>query len=248
LKTSQVLIHITYWILAFISFTLFYSLIGSIGQGLIYAGVSLPLIIAVTYFFIYRAVPSLLFKEKYILFALLTATIFLGTVNIQIVFVAVQRILFLENIAAGVAFVHWDAFYLMIGTILVSLPAISYETLRHWNKKQIEVIQLHQNDKEEYIEVKSDGKTHRILINNICYIESYGDYAHIHLADQKIITRMTLKKLDKLLSDLVRVHRSYVINPDFCQAFNLDEIVIEEKEIPVGRTYKEDVSKFFKTQ
>lgn len=96
------------------------------------------------------------------------------------------------------------------------------------------------------IEVRSDGKTHRIACSNIQFIESYGDYAHLHLTDQNIITRMTLKKLDELLSDFVRVHRSYIVNPDFCQAFNLQEIIIDEKEIPVGRTYRENVIEVFK--
>ena len=56
---------------------------------------------------------------------------------------------------------------------------------------------------------------------------------------------MTLKKLDKQLPYFVRVHRSYIANPDFCKAFNLDEIVVKEKNIPVGRTYKDDVSEAF---
>ncbi len=182
------------------------------------------------------------------LFALLTATIVLGVLNIQIVFALVQRIFLAENIGAESAFIPWDTLYLIIATILFSLPAIAYETLRNWNNKQQEVTRLHQNDKEEHIEVKSDGKTYRIACGDIHFIESYGDYAHIHSADQKIITRMTLKKLDELLPNFVRVHRSYIVNPDFCQAYNLDEIIIEEKEIPVGRTYKETVSNVFNSQ
>lgn len=200
----------------------------------------------ITYLLIYWAVPHLLFKERYTLFLLLTSSIFLGVLNIQIVFALIQRIFLADNIAAGVALVHWDVFYLMITTILFSLPAITYETLRNWTKKQKEVIQLKQDKREEFIEVKSEGKTHRIRCNNIYFIESFGDYAHIHLASKKIITRMTLKRLNRELSNFVRVHRSYIVNPDFCKAFNLDEIVVKEKEIPVGRTYKDDVSEAFK--
>lgn len=59
---------------------------------------------------------------------------------------------------------------------------------------------------------------------------------------------MTLKKLDELLTDFVRVHRFYIVNPDFCRAYNRDEVVIEKKEIPVGRTYKERVYDIFNPQ
>jgi len=245
LQRGQALIHSTYWVTAFLCFILLYSFIDSILQGVIYASISLPMIMGITYLFVYWAVPYLLFKEWYTLFILLTATIFLGVLNIQIVCVLMQRIFLAENIAAGVAFVHWDTFYLMTSTILFALPAIIYETLRNWTKKQKEVKQLQQDRKEEFIEVKSEGKTHRIPCNNIYFIESFGDYAHIHLANEKIITRITLKKLVKKLPYFVRVHRSYIVNPDLCKAFNLDEIVVKEKEIPVGRTYKDNVSEAF---
>lgn len=214
-------------------------------QGVVYASISLPMIMGVTYFFIYWAVPNLLFEVRYTLFFLVTATIFLGVLNIQIIFVLIQRIFLAENIAVQVAFVHWDTIYLMITTILFSLPTISYETLRKWTEKQKEVIQLQQDKTEGYLEVKSDGKTHRIACSNIYFIESFGDYAHIHLANEKIVTRMTLKKLNEELSNFVRVHRSYIVNPDFCKAYNLDEIVVKEKGIPVGRTYKDNVSETF---
>ena len=245
MKRRHILIHSVYWVTAFFCFTLLYSFIGSIVQGVIYASISLPMIMGVTYFFIYWAVPNLLFESRYTLFFLVTATIFLLVLNIQIVFALIQRIFLPEDIAAEIAFVHWDTIYLMTTTILFSLPAITYETLRNWTKKQKQVTQLQQNKREEFIEVKSDGKTHRIPCSNIHFIESFGDYVHIHLEDEKIITRMTLKRLNKELSNFVRVHRSYIVNPDFCKAFNLDEIVVKEKEIPVGRTYKENVSEAF---
>lgn len=248
MKRQQVLIHSAYWVVAFSFFLLCYSLIDSIGQGVIYAIISFPLIIGVTYFFIYWVVPNLLFKEKYNLFILLTATIFLGVLNLQIVFALNQRIFLAKDIAIEVAFIHWDIVYLMISTILLSLPAIAYETLRNWTKKQKEISRLSRNEKEEYIEVRSSGKTHRITCDKIQYIESYGDYAHLHLVDQKIVTRITLKKLEELLSNFVRVHRSFIVNPNYCHAFNLDEIIIENKEIPVGRTYRENVIEVFKLQ
>ncbi len=245
MKRRQFLIHSAYWVTAFLSFTLLYSYIGSMKQGVVYASFSLPMIIGVTYFLIYWAVPNLLFEEKYLLFFLLTVTVFLGVLNIQIVCVLMQRIFLALNAVAGVDFVLWDTFYLMITTILFSLPAITYETLRNWSMKQKEVIQLRQDETEELLEVKSDGKTHRIACNKIYFIESFGDYVHIHLANKKIVTRMTLKKLNKELTNFVRVHRSYIVNPVFCRAFNLDEIIVKEKEIPVGRTYKKDVSEAF---
>lgn len=248
MKRQQILIHSAYWVVAFIFFLLCYSLIDSLKQGLIYASVSFPLIIGVTYFFIYWVVPYLLFNEKYKLFTLLTATIFLGVLNLQIVFALTQRIFFTEDIATDVDFIHWDIVYLMIATVLLSLPAIVYETLRNWTKKQKEVIRLSRSENEEYIEVRSNGKTHRIACGKIQFIESYGDYAHIHLADRKIVTRITLKKLEELSSDFVRVHRSFIVNPDFCHAFNLDEIIIKEKEIPIGRTYRDNVIEEFKNQ
>jgi DNA-binding LytR/AlgR family response regulator len=65
------------------------------------------------------------------------------------------------------------------------------------------------------------------------------------MGEKKIVTRMTLKKLDTMLPNFIRIHRSYIVNPDNCQAFNLDNITVGEEEIPVGRTYRQEVSDKF---
>ena len=206
----QVLIHTAYWVIALITFIFFYSLIDSVDQAVIYACVSLPLIIGVTYLFIHRVVPNLLFKERYVLFTLLTSTIFLGVLNIMIVLAMTQRLFLADDLSSEVAFIHGDIVYLMISTILLSLPAIAYESLRNWTKKQKEVLQLHQKEKDEFIELRCDGKTYRIACNNIRFIESYGDYAYVHLENQISSVRLNVKE-SQLVSLRGSVSREFIV-------------------------------------
>jgi hypothetical protein len=142
LKTRHLFIHIAYWMVAAGAFIMGYSIIGLVWQGFIYAGIGLPLMMTVTYLFIYWTVPSLLFKDRRVMFTLVTATIFAAVLNILIVIVLAQRIFFAADPTAEIAFVHLDIIYLMVATILLSLPAISYETLRHWKETNSELSKL----------------------------------------------------------------------------------------------------------
>ncbi|MTI89251.1 MAG: LytTR family transcriptional regulator [Balneolaceae bacterium] len=239
----QILIHGTYWICAFALFVLLYSFIGPVSQGMFYAALTLPLVAAIAYSFIHWVVPRLLFEQRYLLFTLLTATMLAGVLNIQMIVVLLHHSLPIEDMASYPTSILWDIFYLMISTILLALPVISYEALRSWNQKEQEVHRLsaERENKKQHLTIRSKGKTHRIAPADIRYIESYGDYAHIHLPDQKIITRMSLKKLDQLLPGCLRVHRSYMVNSLHCRAFTFEEILVDETEIPIGRTFKEEV-------
>jgi len=210
---------------------------------------------AITYLIIYWAVPTYLFKARKTLFGLITIALFLIVLNIQIILVLIQRLL-LVDVKAGlqidIAAVPEDIVFLILSTFLISLPAIFYEILRHWEidrhhinileKEQSEVKQ-HYDNKPELLPVRSGGKTYRLPVNDIKYIESYGDYSHIHLADQKVISRITLKELKMSLPEFIRIHRSYIINPAHCEAFNYNEVIINGVPIPVGRTYKKNVTK-----
>jgi DNA-binding LytR/AlgR family response regulator len=112
-------------------------------------------------------------------------------------------------------------------------------------KEKTAIKELYEN-KPEILTVRSDKKTYRLPVNDISYIESYGDYCHIHLENQKVISRITLKELEELLPEFIRIHRSYIINSNQCEAFNSDEVIVNGVPIPVGRTYKDNVSQLSK--
>lgn len=96
---------------------------------------------------------------------------------------------------------------------------------------------------DEFLIVKSDRRYMRIRISEITYIEGLKDYIVIHQAGRKIVTRMTIKGMEEMLpkDKFLRVNKSYIVNLDYVDSFDTNDIYIGTREIAIGQSYKESV-------
>lgn len=99
---------------------------------------------------------------------------------------------------------------------------------------------------EEFLLLKSGSKYHKVFIEEILFIESLKDYIKVHVInDKRIVTKYKISDIEeKLNSDFLRVHRSYIINTNKISAFTINDIEINSTEIPIGASYKEKVISF----
>lgn len=95
------------------------------------------------------------------------------------------------------------------------------------------------NESDKSITVKSGYDLHKLLLDNIYFIESDGEYVHFHMHDHKIMSYQSLKSLEKVLDSslFMRVHRSYIINKTKVKALKGRDLMIENHSIPVSDTY-----------
>lgn len=104
----------------------------------------------------------------------------------------------------------------------------------------VEKVKKAAGKQEVSLTVKTDGKSYRINISEVLFVESKGDYLQLHLSDQKIMVYMTMKKLLEVSgTQLIRVHKSYSVS---LQAINFVEgnmIHLGTSQIPIGASYKE---------
>jgi two-component system LytT family response regulator len=65
----------------------------------------------------------------------------------------------------------------------------------------------------ERINVRSVGRIEQILVADILWIESAGNYVELHLAGRAVLHRITLNRLETLLApgDFLRVHRGAIV-------------------------------------
>ena len=107
-----------------------------------------------------------------------------------------------------------------------------------------------QKNKKPYVYVKENKKVVKIYLHDIYYIEGLGEYIKIFTPDATIITKSSLTNVEeKLPSDMfVRTHRSFIANLTHVKAFSSVAIEVKDKkiEIPIGRTYKNEVLKALK--
>lgn len=100
---------------------------------------------------------------------------------------------------------------------------------------------------EDFILVKSGNKHHKVIVGAILYVESLKDYIQFHLKDNKrIISKYKISTIEEELKEkkFLRVHRSYLINTKKITAFTTHTIELDTVEIPIGVSYKEDVTAY----
>ncbi|MCF2873803.1 MULTISPECIES: LytR/AlgR family response regulator transcription factor [unclassified Tenacibaculum] len=114
-------------------------------------------------------------------------------------------------------------------------------------KKQSQSIQYKEKETDDFMLVKSGNKHHKVVINDILFIESLKDYIKIHTVDNKrIVSKYRISEIEQELKEVnfLRVHRSYIININKISAFTVNDIEVNSTEIPIGASYKEKVISF----
>jgi DNA-binding LytR/AlgR family response regulator len=98
---------------------------------------------------------------------------------------------------------------------------------------------------ENYVFIKTEGKIFRILFDDILYAEASGNYTKIVTTQQTIMPAMSFSSFEELLPRLsfLRVHRSFIINKSKISHVGGNRVFINNTEIPVGSSYKEEFLK-----
>jgi len=105
---------------------------------------------------------------------------------------------------------------------------------------------LYKSNPDAFIYLKIDRVRQKIFIEDILYIESWKDYVQIHFTDGKnLLIKQTISAIENLLSDhmFLRVHRSYIVSLNKISGYNSASLRLGTTEIPVGRLYKQNVSR-----
>ncbi len=100
-----------------------------------------------------------------------------------------------------------------------------------------------ESGKNDYFFVRSDRKMIRISFDNILYIESLSDYIKINLRDKSVVTRETITSIEAKLpkNEFIRTHRSFIVSKKFVDSFTNEFVEIGSSQIPISRTYKDEV-------
>ena len=112
--------------------------------------------------------------------------------------------------------------------------------------KQAESLrEIQKNDDSDHIFLKIDSLLVRFRLDDIFYIEAYGDYIKVHDADSTHISYAKLKSIEEILpsANFFRIHRSYIINIDRIDTLNQQNVQIRNKILPISLTYKDELLK-----
>ncbi|MEM5565128.1 LytTR family DNA-binding domain-containing protein [Psychroserpens sp. AS72] len=109
-------------------------------------------------------------------------------------------------------------------------------------------IQNSENNEDAKIFIKEDKKYYQIKLNDILFIEAYGNYVKINMVDRIIVSHQTLTSFTHNLPEnqFIRVHKSFIISIDKIELIEGNRILIQDHKIPIGKMYKLNVNRLIK--
>lgn len=83
----------------------------------------------------------------------------------------------------------------------------------------------------------------KLFTDDILYIESVKEYVKVVTKDKSIITKFMLSQMEELMTknNFLRIHRSFLVSKSKIDAFTATDVEINNKLLPIGRSYKEAV-------
>jgi two-component system, LytTR family, response regulator len=96
--------------------------------------------------------------------------------------------------------------------------------------------------------LKSGQTVHKIDIGDIQYIEGMKEYLGIRTVSQRVVVLMSFKQIEAQLpvGEFIRIHRSYLVPIRKIDRVKNHHVVINETELPIGKSYREGFYKQIK--
>lgn len=95
---------------------------------------------------------------------------------------------------------------------------------------------------DDFILVKENGSLVKVLLASIHYVEGMKDYVKIFITERRLVTYLTLKKLEETLpaDRFTRVHKSYLVRNAGIQALQGNMLELAGGvQVPVGVQHRE---------
>lgn len=99
------------------------------------------------------------------------------------------------------------------------------------------------------IYLKSGEQTfEKVLVDDINYLKASGAYTEIYTTKKTFLFSDNISYFEKklLLKQLLRVHRSWIVNVEKVDRIEDNSLIINEEKITIGKTYRKSVLTRFK--
>lgn len=102
-----------------------------------------------------------------------------------------------------------------------------------------------ERQQKEHIILKADKKNHKIMLEDILYIESLDNYIKVYTTNDSLICYEKLSGIEQEMpaDDFMRIHRSYIVNLNKVEVFTSSYLEIGDRNFTIGRNYKTKVLK-----
>jgi len=105
-----------------------------------------------------------------------------------------------------------------------------------------------EKEEMESIFIKTEYKLVQVELSKILYIEGLKDYVKIYIDGEQrpILSLMSMKTMEEQLPSnrFIRVHRSFIVQPEKIKVIERNRIVFGKEYIPISDSYKDKFYEF----
>jgi hypothetical protein len=239
--------HIVFWIVVTVALTLLFSnWFSGHAEAFYFVSLLLPVVMATSYFFNYFLVPRYLFTRKFRQFGIYSLYMLVVSLCLELLASVTAMLLIVYMGVNQAGPLVTDVFTLAMILYFVVLIKSFILLIKHYFMDQTAIGELEEQQlklQKGYLTIRSNRKTSRISYDDLLYIESLADYIKIHReSGQEVISKEKISHIEKELPDsFIRIHRSFIVNRSKVTSFTRENITLRELELPIGRTYKNEV-------
>lgn len=102
--------------------------------------------------------------------------------------------------------------------------------------------------KQESFFLRSDNKYTQIILDDILFVESSGNYIKIVLKEEIITTRGKLSSMMELMPTdrFIQVHRSFMVGQKHIKRIEGNQIFLDNYTVPIGKLFKVQLDRILK--
>ncbi len=121
------------------------------------------------------------------------------------------------------------------------LYAVIETALMHYGRKKQKAVEQQDENPiiiNDAIFIKHKSKFVKVKLDEILFIEANDNYVTLATTASNYVLKTTIKSLLDVLPDFFwRIHRSYIINLHHLKNFDAEELTVENKTLPVGKSF-----------
>jgi DNA-binding LytR/AlgR family response regulator len=104
----------------------------------------------------------------------------------------------------------------------------------------IKTVAIEETNSNNHFFVRTNYKIEKVEFEHIQYVESMREYVAIHTKNQRLVINHTMHKMEEALPSkrFFRVHRSFIVSLEHIQGVEGNMILIGDKKIPIGGSYR----------
>ncbi|HYE55058.1 MAG TPA: LytTR family DNA-binding domain-containing protein [Chitinophagaceae bacterium] len=118
---------------------------------------------------------------------------------------------------------------------------VSFERFLKAAARARERLALRHDTQEKHVLLKSGSQLHRVLIEDILFVEKEANYLVFTTAGKRILVRANMNEVFDFVPEdkFCQVHKSFVIALNKIDTIEVHQVVIGRHKIPVGGSFRE---------